>query len=93
MNDTYFKILSKKIIFNRFKVGIIGLGYVGLPLVKAFAKNKIRVIGFDNDHSKVKKLRLNQSYITSLKKRDIQIMKKTFLNVLTIFRKYQMLTL
>ena len=34
-------------------VGIIGLGYVGLPLSKAFCDKDIKVIGFDIDKSKI----------------------------------------
>ena len=44
-------------------VGIIGLGYVGLPLAKAFATAGFRVLGFDNDASKVERLARGESYI------------------------------
>ena len=37
-------------------VGIIGLGYVGLPLSVSFASKKVRVLGFDTDESKVDRL-------------------------------------
>lgn len=40
--------LLEKINNNNITVGIIGLGYVGLPLVREFSKNSIRVIGLDN---------------------------------------------
>ncbi|MCJ7672170.1 MAG: NAD(P)-binding domain-containing protein [Acidimicrobiia bacterium] len=36
-------------------VGILGLGYVGLPLAREFATAGIKVIGFDVDESKIKK--------------------------------------
>jgi UDP-N-acetyl-D-glucosamine dehydrogenase len=45
------------------KVGVIGLGYVGLPLVRAFLRAGFPVMGFDIDSSKVEKLRAGQSYI------------------------------
>ena len=38
------------------RVGIIGLGYVGLPLARAFADAGYRVLGFDIDPAKVEKL-------------------------------------
>ncbi len=45
------------------RVGIIGLGYVGLPLARAFADAGYRVLGFDTDPAKVEKLARGQSYI------------------------------
>lgn len=47
-----------KSILNKAVIGIIGVGYVGLPLAEAFSK-RLRVIGFDVDAGKVE--RLNQS--------------------------------
>lgn len=44
-------------------VGVIGLGYVGLPLARAFIDKGVRVLGFDVDSAKVDKLRAGQSYI------------------------------
>ncbi len=38
---------------SKNKTGIIGLGYVGLPLLLDFAENKIQTIGFDIDQEKV----------------------------------------
>jgi len=45
------------------RVGVIGLGYVGLPLVELFAGNGFPVLGFDVDVSKVERLQAGQSYI------------------------------
>jgi UDP-N-acetyl-D-glucosamine dehydrogenase len=45
------------------RVGVIGLGYVGLPLVRAFLKAGFPTMGFDIDPAKVEKLRAGQSYI------------------------------
>jgi len=44
-------------------VGVLGLGYVGLPLVRAFSNGGLNCIGFDVDPMKVKKLLAGQSYI------------------------------
>ena len=44
-------------------VGIIGLGYVGLPLVQALLDNGFAVIGFDIDASKVEALKAGRTYI------------------------------
>jgi UDP-N-acetyl-D-glucosamine dehydrogenase len=47
-------------------VGIIGLGYVGLPLARAFAGAGVRVIGFDIDTQKVARLNGGKSYIQQI---------------------------
>jgi UDP-N-acetyl-D-glucosamine dehydrogenase len=44
-------------------IGLIGLGYAGLPLACCFAEAGFRTIGFDNDPVKVKALNAGQSYI------------------------------
>lgn len=44
-------------------VGIIGLGYVGLPLVRAFVSAGFRTLGFDTDAAKVARLSAGESYI------------------------------
>ncbi len=46
-----------------FTVGVIGLGYVGLPILLEFFKVGFRVIGFDIDESKIQQLRAGKSYI------------------------------
>ncbi len=45
------------------KIGIVGLGYVGLPLVQAFVKAGFSAIGFDVDASKIEALERGESYI------------------------------
>ena len=48
------------------RVGIIGLGYVGLPLALAFTQRGFRVLGFDVDDAKVAALKRGESYIKHL---------------------------
>lgn len=55
--------LLKKIRSHEAVIGIIGLGYVGLPLALRFVEAGFRVLGFDIDDEKIKKLRLGESYI------------------------------
>jgi len=55
--------LSAKIQADEVKVGVIGLGYVGLPLARAFAEKGIAVVGFDVDEVKVERLQKCESYI------------------------------
>src|SRR5690348_7155473 len=45
------------------QVGVIGLGYVGLPLSLLFSEQRFRVTGFDVDHQKVDTLTSGGSYI------------------------------
>ncbi|MGH9706923.1 MAG: NAD(P)-binding domain-containing protein, partial [Candidatus Acidiferrales bacterium] len=45
------------------RIGIIGCGYVGLPLALRFADVGQRVTGFDLDESKIRKLNAGESYI------------------------------
>lgn len=55
--------LERKIEDGSLLMGVIGLGYVGLPLSLTFMRKGIRVVGFDVDPSKVEKLRRGESYI------------------------------
>jgi len=48
------------------RVGIIGLGYVGLPLVRAFIQSGTSVVGFDVDQRKVDSLNRGECYIRHL---------------------------
>ena len=60
-----FERLKKKIISKNFTVGIIGLGYVGLPIANRFIKKNIKVIGLEQDKNKIEKLKKGISYINS----------------------------
>ncbi len=53
----------RKIGSGKAIVGVVGLGYVGLPLVQEFARAGCQVIGFDVDAGKVKSLKAGRSYI------------------------------
>jgi UDP-N-acetyl-D-glucosamine dehydrogenase len=55
--------LLRRIESNRALIGVVGLGYVGLPLVREFTRGGARVLGFDVDEAKVKALRAGRSYI------------------------------
>jgi UDP-N-acetyl-D-glucosamine dehydrogenase len=56
-------LLKDKIARREYTVGVIGLGYVGLPLVLRFGEVGFRVMGFDVDAAKVKQLNDGTSYI------------------------------
>jgi len=55
--------LMKRIQSRDAVVGIIGMGYVGLPLAQTFCGAGYRVVGFDIDAAKVKALTAGKSYI------------------------------
>ena len=55
--------LENKITRKKFLLGIIGLGYVGLPLSLTFLRKDIRVLGFDLDPNKIDLLHAGVSYI------------------------------
>lgn len=55
--------LNKLITEKRACVGVIGLGYVGLPLLVEFASNGFKGIGFEVDEMKAKQINVGQSYI------------------------------
>ncbi len=55
--------LKKAIDDRSAKIGIIGLGYVGLPLIRAFIAAGYKTIGYDVDQSKVDSLLAGKSYI------------------------------
>lgn len=61
-----------KIRTKEFKVGIIGLGYVGLPLMWTFHQNGMPVIGFDIDQYKVNCLKEGKSYIKHLDEKKMK---------------------
>ena len=65
--------LLKKITDKSATVGIIGLGYVGLPLVIRFTEEKFKVIGFDIDTEKCRALNSGESYIRHISAESIQI--------------------
>ena len=52
-------------------IGIIGLGYVGLPLISAFINAGFKTMGFDVDQTKVDSLLAGKSYIKHIASEDI----------------------
>lgn len=56
-------------------IGIVGLGYVGLPLAQAFCQQNIKVIGFDIDQEKIDLIERGQSYIKHISNEVIEGMR------------------
>jgi len=64
--------LKQKIENRTATVGIIGLGYVGLPLLIEFVRKGFPVIGYDNDPRKVCSLKEGKSYIKHIPEKTIK---------------------
>jgi len=58
--------LSKKINTRSATIGIVGLGYVGLPLALEIVNKGFKVIGLDKDNEKITKLKSGDSYIADM---------------------------
>lgn len=71
-SSTHFESLSRKLQDRTARIGVIGLGYVGLPLVLLFSEQKFRVTGFDIDKDKVETLTKGGSYIVRIPPTEIK---------------------
>jgi UDP-N-acetyl-D-glucosamine dehydrogenase len=75
MSDVYSELLHR-LHTRTATVGIIGLGYVGLPLARAFTQAGLRVLGFDIDIAKVEKLNSGHTYIKQIPDTEIITMRE-----------------
>lgn len=66
-----YQELKSKIENHSAIVGVIGLGYVGLPLILRFCEEGFKVIGFDVDKSKIEILASGKSYIKHISSESI----------------------
>ena len=73
--DTIVDQFKRKIQQRRAQVGIIGMGYVGLPLALLYSEQKFKVTGFDIDARKVDTLSKGGSYIYRIAAEEIQAAK------------------
>ena len=79
-NKLLDKIKSKEAV-----IGIVGLGYVGLPLMLRFCESGYKVLGFDIDENKVEQLNAGRSYIEHISSNDIASARKTLFEATTDF--------
>ena len=63
--------LLNKLNSKNATIGILGLGYVGLPLMLRYAEVGYKVIGFDVDEEKIERLNRGESYIEHIPARAI----------------------
>ncbi|MBZ2185791.1 MAG: nucleotide sugar dehydrogenase [Bryobacter sp.] len=64
--------LLDKLHTKTARVGVVGLGYVGLPLAVEFAHAGFEVLGLDVDHRKIDKLNAGESYIQDIPTSTVQ---------------------
>ncbi len=68
-NDNLSLLINKK----KAKIGIFGLGYIGLPRAIQFLNSGFKVIGFDKDKKKIEKLKKGISYLSNV---SLKLIKK-----------------
>jgi UDP-N-acetyl-D-glucosamine dehydrogenase len=74
-----YKKLKQKIENKTVKICIVGLGYVGLPLVREFLKKNLNIIGYDIDQKKINSLKSGISYIKNIPHSEVKnFLKKKF---------------
>lgn len=71
------KTLLEKIESKKAIIGVVGLGYVGLPLTREFAAGGAKVLAFDIDETKIKKLNAGKSYIEHIPSGTVKNMIKS----------------
>ncbi|HKI17284.1 MAG TPA: nucleotide sugar dehydrogenase [Isosphaeraceae bacterium] len=80
-------LLKTRIESAAVRVGIIGLGYVGLPLARAFSDRRIAVLGFDVDPAKVARIERGESYIGHIPDATIRQMRASAFEATIDFRR------
>jgi UDP-N-acetyl-D-glucosamine dehydrogenase len=68
--------MKQRIETREARIGIVGMGYVGLPLALLFSEERFAVTGFDIDENKVQTLNQGGSYIVRIPGTEIQLARK-----------------
>jgi UDP-N-acetyl-D-glucosamine dehydrogenase len=81
--------ILEKISSKNIQIGIIGLGYVGLPLALRFAEEDVMVMGFDIDQTKIDYIEKGETYIKHITSESIaeQSVKRKMFSATTDFSK------
>ncbi len=66
------EVLKSKIINKTAKVGVVGLGYIGLPLAVEKGKVGFDVIGFDRNSMRVDQVNRGENYIKDVKDKELK---------------------
>ncbi|AFM43292.1 nucleotide sugar dehydrogenase [Desulfosporosinus acidiphilus SJ4] len=72
--DVIAKTLKEKILKHEARIGVIGLGYVGLPLAVEKSKVGFSVVGFDINSARVNRVNAADNYIGDVKDQDLKDM-------------------
>ena len=75
--DENQKLLQKRIVQHKAKIGIIGLGYVGLPLAMEFSKAGFDVTGIEIDKDKVRMINRGECYIQDVQQSELRELVKS----------------
>src|SRR5277367_5233549 len=76
-SPTKLEALKQKFETREARIGIVGMGYVGLPLALLFSNEGFRVTGFDIEPAKVETLNSGGSYIVRITPESIQQAQKS----------------
>ena len=71
MKPTLASVLNERLTSRSARVGVVGLGYVGLPLLVEFARSGYEAVGFDLDVNKVRAIGEGRSYIPDVPDSDV----------------------
>lgn len=71
------KLFTDRIQNKNISIGIVGMGYVGLPLALEFSKKQYHVIGFDIDGDKIDSLNSGKSYIKHIPGETVKAVRDT----------------
>ena len=72
-----YDTLRTAIANTRARIGVLGLGYVGLPLAIEFTRAGFSVTGIDNNKSRINRLKKNITYILDVSKQELKELWKT----------------
>jgi len=80
MHSEILQKLADKLADKSFTLGVIGLGYVGIPLSLTFLRKDVKVLGFDLDPVKIDKIEQGLSYIKHIPAEELTgfVTKKAF---------------
>ena len=79
--------LKEKIVKRKAKIGVMGLGYVGLPLTCEFARAGFKVTGIDIDRERIKRIKMGRHYIEDVGRKEVvQLIKRGSLKPTSDFR-------
>ena len=81
--------LKKKVESRQARIGIVGMGYVGLPLALLFSEERFAVTGFDIEERKVSTLNAGGSYIVRILPASIQQAQKSGFHATTRLRRHR----